>query len=205
MRAQVLVSQQVYDLLEMHAVNLEKSVDDLEGELRLTGAYDNDLPSLYSSPSFAALETGRSQTPHVLEAWDPTSDGLGVDPGSLAASSLPSLLFTRSMSLLGPSAPSGLLRTMGSLKRAREAVALPESKAHVQSSGQKEGAQARSRLGPARAAGNKEKALADVDEHPPAAAGNPPGHPKRIKVRRVIKTNHPVQSVTSDPLRSLSG
>lgn len=172
---QVLVSQQVYDLLEMHAIKLEKSIDDLEGELRLTGAYDNDLSSIYNSPSFVAMEAGRSQTPHILEAWDSTSDGIGNESGSLMmASSLPSLLFTRSLSLLGPQSglPGGSgLRTLPSLKRAREeasnaASSQPDSKVHAPS--QKGGTS-----GGRQRQNTQEKVAGAGNDQPPGDSGQP--------------------------------
>ena len=115
---QVQVAQQVYDLLEMHAVDLEKSIEDLESDLRVSGAFDGGDMGFYS-PGFAApQETGRAHTPRLLEEWGAPGE-VPFAPGYL-----PSLLSSR------PSRPEdgggvGGFRATPSLKRPLESSSMP--------------------------------------------------------------------------------
>ncbi|KAG1671459.1 hypothetical protein FOA52_003117 [Chlamydomonas sp. UWO 241] len=71
----VQVAQQVYDLLEMHAIELDKQIDDFEGDVRLTGldgGMDFYSPGSYIPPLDTTMRgvdtTMRGRTPK-LEDW----------------------------------------------------------------------------------------------------------------------------------------
>jgi inhibitor of growth protein 4 len=76
----VQVAQQVYDLLELHAMELEKQIDDFEGDLRSAGVLDAGNDSFYS-PGFVPLDSARGRAPK-LDDWSSMaprpSEGLAV-------------------------------------------------------------------------------------------------------------------------------
>ena len=121
---QVQVAQQVYDLLETHAITLEKSMEDLENELQRAG--DFDAADMFYSPGFTPLETGRDGTPKPpLEAWSEVLAPLPGDSSALhplgGGSALPSLLFSSSISALNPDQGGrSAFKSMPSLKRPRD-------------------------------------------------------------------------------------
>ena len=66
----VQLSQQAYDLVEMHALQLEQTIDDFESDLRAQGMLDGSSNPLLNDlyiPSL--LETPRGRTPKLEEQW----------------------------------------------------------------------------------------------------------------------------------------
>ncbi|GAX73109.1 hypothetical protein CEUSTIGMA_g562.t1 [Chlamydomonas eustigma] len=92
----VLVAQQVYDLIEMYALDVEKNIDDLEGDLRISGAIDNGGMDYYGSPGFS-LDASHGRNPRV-EDWT----AVGPSPLDALASPLPDLVLKRPVSSLIP-------------------------------------------------------------------------------------------------------
>lgn len=64
----VQVAQQVYDLIEMHAIELEKQIDDFEGDIRVSGLDAGGMESYYGTPGFVPLDSIRGRTPK-LDEW----------------------------------------------------------------------------------------------------------------------------------------
>mmetsp|Transcript_13668 Transcript_13668/g.29330 ORF Transcript_13668/g.29330 Transcript_13668/m.29330 type:complete len:420 (-) Transcript_13668:692-1951(-) len=65
----VQLAQQAFDLVEMHAIELEKQLDEFEGDLRVTGGLDGTSADLYS-PSFGLpLDSARGRTPKI-DDWN---------------------------------------------------------------------------------------------------------------------------------------
>lgn len=80
----VQVAQQVYDLIEMHAVELEKQIEDLEGDLRASGLDGGALESFYGTPGFVPLDSIRGRMPK-LEEWS----AMAATPGGVLDAPLP--------------------------------------------------------------------------------------------------------------------
>jgi hypothetical protein len=95
---QVLVAQQVYDLIETYAIDIEKNIDDLEGDLRITCAIDHGGVEYNVSPGYNSVDASRGRIPRV-EDWSAV-----VGPSSLdaLASPLPDLVLRRPASSLIP-------------------------------------------------------------------------------------------------------
>ncbi len=108
---QVQVAQQVYDLLEMHAIEVEKSIDDLEADLRVTGQLDN-----LDYSGFMPLDRSGARTPRLEEgtSWAPL---LPPTPIETAAAPLPAIILKRTTTAMPPPPPPN---ASSSLKRQRE-------------------------------------------------------------------------------------
>mmetsp|Transcript_10848 Transcript_10848/g.32236 ORF Transcript_10848/g.32236 Transcript_10848/m.32236 type:complete len:338 (-) Transcript_10848:303-1316(-) len=75
----VMIAQQVYDLLEMHMIELDKQIDDFEGDMRVNGI-DGNL-DFYSPNSYIPLDSMRGRTPK-LEDWGSLAPA-PAEPGPL--------------------------------------------------------------------------------------------------------------------------
>lgn len=97
----VQIAQQAYDLLETHALELERTMENFESDMRIGGVLDPDLAGLdnfadlYTPGSFAGMDPGaamRGQTPKPGEGWGlptpgatPGGDALAAAGGAVAA------------------------------------------------------------------------------------------------------------------------
>lgn len=123
----VQLAQQAFDLLELHALDLEKSLENFETELKAAGLLDNEdgvagletggLGDFYTPGSLANMETSRGRTPKLEDWTAPTP----TEPAPLPAVPAPAV----------QQVPGSLKRTAtatqpkGSQKKPRPEDALP--------------------------------------------------------------------------------